>query len=33
MSHFTMPSLPVIRQRGTLAELVYMWAMNRLGLL
>ena len=32
MSHFTMPSLPVIRQRVTLPELVYMWAMRRLGL-
>jgi hypothetical protein len=33
MSHFTMPCLPVIRQRVTLAELVYMWALNRLGML
>jgi hypothetical protein len=32
MAHFTMPSLPVIRQQGTLAELVYRWAMRRLGL-
>ena len=32
MSHFTMPALPVVRARVTLAELVYQWAMHRLGL-
>ena len=36
MSHYNMPSLPVIRsneQPGvTLAELVYQWLMRRLGL-
>jgi hypothetical protein len=37
MSHFCMPSLPVVKSRKrigvTLPELVYAWAMNRLGLL
>lgn len=28
----TMPALPVIKTRVTLAELVYLWAMRRLGL-
>ncbi len=32
MAHYSMPTLPVIKMQGTLAELVYMWAMGRLGL-
>jgi hypothetical protein len=29
----TMPALPVVKTRVTLAELVLQWALNRLGLL
>jgi hypothetical protein len=28
----TMPALPVVKTRVTLAELVYAWAMRRIGL-
>jgi hypothetical protein len=37
MSHFCMPSIPVMKSEKrlsvTLSKLVYMWAMNRLDLL
>ena len=32
MAHYSMPTLPVIKMQGTLSELVYLWAMRRLGL-